>query len=297
MPDVIRTPDERFQGLPGYPFEPRYLDWDGLRVHYVDEGSGPPVLMLHGEPTWSHLYRAFVPALTAAGYRAIAPDYVGFGRSDKVTDDAWYVIERHVDCIRHLIDELGLEDITLVCQDWGGPIGLRQAVDAPDRFARLVILNTWLHHDGYEYSEGIRNWHEFATRPDGEDLPAGRIVASSLRTEGHDRDAVQRAYDAPFTGIESKAGIRRFPRCLPFASPADGNANDQQRCFDALTRWDKPANLIWSDSDVIFTLDWAREWGKQIPGSTLDVIAGPGHFLQEERGAEIVKVMLGRMGR
>jgi len=146
--NVLRTPEDRFAFLPDYPFTPQYHIWQGLRMHYVDEGSGAPVLLLHGEPTWSYLYRKMIPLLTAAGYRAIAPDYIGFVKSDKVEDDNWYVIERHVEAIRSLIETLDLQQITLVVQDWGGPIGLRQAVDMPERFRRLVILNTWLYQEG-----------------------------------------------------------------------------------------------------------------------------------------------------
>jgi len=155
MLNIFRTPDERFHNLPGYPYGPHFLDWRGLRMHYVDEGAGAPVLMLHGEPTWSYLYRKMIPPLVAAGVRCIAPDYIGFGKSDKVTDDSWYVIERHMESIRALIGTLDLWDITIVAQDWGGPIGLRQAVDLPECFARLVILNTWLHQEGYRPSEGL----------------------------------------------------------------------------------------------------------------------------------------------
>ena len=145
MPETLRTPEERFLGLKEYPFEPRYIEWQGLRMHYVDEGGRdlPVVLMLHGMPTWSYLYRRLIPPLVTAGYRCVAPDYIGFGKSDKVIDDAWYSIERHSQSIAHLIDTLDLERITLMGQDWGGPIGLRQAVDEPERFARLTIMNTY----------------------------------------------------------------------------------------------------------------------------------------------------------
>lgn len=295
MLNVFRTPEERFHNLPDYPFAPHFLEWRGLRMHYVDEGAGAPVLMLHGEPTWSYLYRKMIPPLVAAGVRCIAPDYIGFGKSDKVTDDNWYVIERHVESIRALIETLDLCDITVVAQDWGGPIGLRQAVDLPERFARLVILNTWLHREGYRPSEALLNWRAFAlSRPD---IPCGKIVARSLRTSGHDLDAIQAAYDAPFPDVASKAGARRFPWLLPFVQPAEGNAADQIRCFEALQRWHKPAHIIFSDSDVIFPAEWGRKWAAQIPGATFDIIQGPGHFLQEERGEEIAAKILERMAR
>lgn len=299
VPEVFRTPDDRFEGLAGYGFEPHYLQWEGLRLHYVDEGSrdAPVMLLLHGEPTWAYLYHRMIPPLVEAGYRCVAPDYIGFGRSDKVTDERWYVIERHVSSVRFVIDELDLTDLTLVGQDWGGPIGLRQAVDRPERFARLGILNTWLHHDGYAYTDMIRGWREAALNPAqlGGDVPAGRIVSGSLRREGHDRAAAAHAYDAPFPNFESKAGVRRFPWLLPFAQPDEGNAADQSRCFDALTRWEKPAHLIFGDADGIFTVEWARQWAERIPGATVDAVAGAGHFVQHDAGEDVVATLLGRI--
>jgi pimeloyl-ACP methyl ester carboxylesterase len=209
--EVLRTPDDRFAGLAGYGFEPHYLDWEGLRLHYIDEGqSGAPVMLLfHGEPTWAYLYHRMIPPLVAAGYRCIAPDYIGFGRSDKVTDEAWYTIERR---------------------------------------------------------------------------------------EGHDQEAAARAYDAPFPNYDSKAGARRFPWLLPFAQPEEGNAADQARCYDALTRWDKPAHLIFGDADGIFTVEWAREWASRIPGATVDAIPDAGHFVQHDAGEDVVDVLLRRIG-
>ena len=146
MPDVLRTPDERFEDLDDWPHPPQYLSWRGLRLHYVDVGRGPVVLLVHGEPDWAYLWRDVIPEFVRAGYRCIAPDHVGFGRSDKVVADEWYVVERHCEALRHLVEALDLRDATLVVHDWGGPIGLRQAVDMPGRFSRLAILNTWLHH-------------------------------------------------------------------------------------------------------------------------------------------------------
>ena len=300
-PPFSRTPDARFLGLPDYSFAPHYLDWRGLRVHHLDEGprDAPVMLLLHGEPTWSYLYRRIIPRLVAAGYRCVAPDLVGFGKSDKITDDAWYVIERHCETLRFVIETLDLRRIALVCQDWGGPIGLRQAVDLPERFARLVIANTWLHHAGYEYSPGIRGWRAAATDPNklGGDMPTGRIVAGSLRRPGHDRDAVARAYDAPFPDAASKAGARRFPFCIPLAEPAAGNAGDQQRCFDALLRYPHPVHFAFGDADEVFDFGWAERWHSLVPGSTLDRIPGAGHFVQEDASAELADVILRHAGR
>ena len=298
-PDHIRTPDERFSALQGYEFAPHYFDWNGLRVHYLDEGppDARPVLLLHGEPTWSYLYRGVIPHLRAAGYRCVAPDFIGFGKSDKVVDDNWYVIERHIEMLAALMEHLDLRRTVLVCQDWGGPIGLRQPVDHPERFDALVILNTWLHHDGYEYSEAIRRWRDASQDPNtlGGDMPTGQIVAMSLRRPGHDLDAVRAAYNAPFTDVASKAGARRFPWCLPFVQPEEGNAADQQRCYDVLTGWNKPAHLIFGDADAIFTYEWAQKWASAIPGATHERIEGAGHFVQEDAPDDLAAAILRRL--
>ncbi len=159
-PQFLRTPHENFADLAGFPFEPRYLDVDGLRMHYVDEGpaDGPVALMVHGMPTWSYLYRCVITTMRGAGYRCVAPDHIGFGRSDKVTNPSWYTIARHTANLTALVEALNLRDITIFVQDWGGPTGLAQAVSMPERFSRLVIMNTWLHHDEYEYTPAITNW-------------------------------------------------------------------------------------------------------------------------------------------
>lgn len=298
-PETVRTPDERFDALADWPFEPRYLDVGGLRVHYVDEGdpAADVFLLTHGEPSWSYLYRRWIPRLVDAGFRVVAHDHVGFGRSDKVVDDGWYTIDRHVDVQRSVIDELDLRRVHLFCQDWGGPISLRNACDQPERFARLFVGNTWLHHDGYEYSDGIRVWREMATDPGrfGGDMPTGRIVAGSLRRPGHDVEAVAAAYDAPFVGVESKAGARRFPWCLPFAEPEAGGAAWQQRCYDRLQTWDGPVHLVFGDADQVFPWDWAERWASVIPGATLDRMAGAGHFLQEDAPDDCVDAVLSRL--
>ncbi len=161
MTQFIRTPDENFANLSNFDYSPQYHAWQDLRMHYVDVGpaDGPVMLLLHGMPTWSYLYRDIIPALVSAGFRCIAPDHIGFGRSDKPTDIHWYTIARHVEILTSLITALDLRRVTLVCQDWGGPIGLAQAVMMPERFDRLIIMNTWLHHPEYEYTDGIRNWN------------------------------------------------------------------------------------------------------------------------------------------
>ncbi len=303
-PTFLRTPESAFAAIDDFPWTPHYLQWSGMRMAHIDEGpsDAPVALLLHGEPTWSFLYRKMIPPLLAAGYRCIAPDHVGFGRSDKPVDDNWYVIERHIERIRYLIDRLDLKNITLFCQDWGGPIGLRQAVDQPERFSRLVIMNTWLHHEGFEYSPGIRAWRDAATHFmwvawTGGDLPCGAITAYGLRLPGHDREKLKRAYDAPFAqGPKAKAGARRFPYCIPFAQPIEGNAANQARCYAALKSLGLPTHFIFGDADPVFTADWARKWSTEMPGSTLDFIPGATHFVQEEAGEQIVKIFLERRG-
>jgi haloalkane dehalogenase len=204
------------------------------------------------------------------------------------------VIDRHVENQRTLIEALDLRRINLFCQDWGGPISLRNACDMPDRYERLFVGNTWLHHDGYEYGEGIRWWRSVAVDPDqlGGDMPTGRIVAGSLRRDGHDRDAVAAAYDAPFDGYDSKAGARRFPFCIPFAEPEAGGAAWQARCHARLPALGIPVHFVWGDADTVFTWDQAEAWHAAVPGSTLDRIAGAGHFLQEDAPDDCVDAVL-----
>jgi haloalkane dehalogenase len=296
--NILRTPDDRCGALTDFPYTPHYRDWQGLRLAHIDEGprDAPVALLLHGEPTWSYLYRKMIPGLLAAGYRVIAPDHAGFGRSDKPVDDNWYVIARHIEALAHLIELLDLERITLFVQDWGGPIGLRQATQMPERFERLVILNTWLHHEGFEYSPGIRNWREMALDPArlGGDMPTGAIVAGSLMRDGHDKAAVFAAYAAPFPSAQHKAGARRFPFCIPFGEPAAGQADLQARDFAALPLLSIPKHVIFGDADTIFTAGWGREWAKQL-SATFDAIPGAGHFVQEDAGEDVVAAFLARV--
>lgn len=302
MTSIYRTPDRAFDNLPDFPFLPNYLEWNGLRTHYVDEGSksAPVALMVHGEPTWSYVYRKMVPPMVAAGYRCVAPDHIGFGRSDKVVDDNWYVIERHVERLRDLIEQLDLRDITMVVQDWGGPIGLINAIAMPERISRLVILNTWLHHEDYEYSPGIRAWRDAATNRywlawTGHNLPCGPIVRRALVRRPSDPSQVEAAYEAPFDGkAAAKSGARRFPWCLPFAEPDAGAADLQASAFEALKKWHMPANVIFGASDPIFTPEWGRRWANMMPCATFDVIDRAGHFCQEDAGEEIVSRLLER---
>lgn len=302
MENVFRTPDSAFEGLVDFPYSPNYLEWDGLRTHYIDEGpkDAPVALLLHGEPTWSYLYRKMIPPLLAAGYRCVAPDHIGFGRSDKVTDDSWYVIDRHIERLSAFIERLDLQQITPFMQDWGGPIGLINAVAMPERISRLVILNTWLHHDGYEYSPAIKAWRSAATNRHWlawvrHDLPVGAIVRRTSARPVADPAALERAYEAPYeSSIAAKAGARRFPWCIPFAEPEAGAAERQAAAFEALKHWSKPVHMIFGDADPIFTSAWGREWAAMIPGATFDAIERASHFCQEDAGEEIVMKFLQR---
>lgn len=310
----LRTADAAFAGLDRYPFVPQFLEFEGLRLHYVDEGprAGPLALLMHGMPTWSFLNRHIIAALVAAGWRCIAADHIGFGRSDKVTDPDWYSIDRHMAAHRALIEALDLGDVTLFVQDWGGPIGLAQAADMPERFRRLVIMNTWLHHQGYDYSPAIRRWHA-GWLPGGlfdSRVPAplsigtflqvsfGAMPASAIGTIARGEaplplpaaaEAVRRGYDAPFEGLGSAGltGARRFPLSLPFANPVGGAAERQAAIFEGLRRWTKPVDFIWGGADDVFTADWGRAWAAQFPQASFTLLPTAGHFLQETHGAEI----------
>ncbi len=300
--DHVRTPEDRFADL-DWPFRPHYLEHpDGLRQHYVDEVPAGTrrgtFLLLHGEPTWSYLYRDWIGALVEDGYRVVAPDHLGFGRSDKPVEDDWYTIERHRLALAHLIGELDLGDIHLVVQDWAGPIGLCTAVADPDRYARLFILNTWLHDETHQYSDGVRWWRQAALDPGqfGGDMPVGGIVAGSIQRPGLDAEAVARAYDAPFPDVRSKAGARRFPFLIPFAEPELGDGGLQAETRARLPHWDIPKHLVFGDADMIFTWDWAEEWAAELPGSTLDRIAGAGHFVQMEAPEDCLTAIRSHLG-
>ncbi|MGH2781477.1 MAG: haloalkane dehalogenase [Thermoleophilaceae bacterium] len=284
MSDLFRTPDERFEDLPGYDFEPHWRDADGLRLHYVDEGSGDPVVCFHGEPTWAYLYRRMVPALVAAGRRLICPDYPGFGRSDKPTDRGWYDFDRHSEEMSNLLGALDLRDATVVVQDWGGPIGLRWAVENAERVASLVILNTGLFTG--RVSKGFMAWRDFAER--NPDLPIGFVLQGATATELP--DDVLAAYEAPFPTAESKAGAAQFPLLVPTSEDQEGAAT-MRAVADELSRWDKPALVAFSDSDPVFPYPRAGQaFCDLIPGAGDQVrIEGAAHFLQEDRGEAIAR--------
>jgi haloalkane dehalogenase len=282
--DVYRTPDDRFADLPGYAFEPRYEEIEGLRVHFVDEGDGDPVLLLHGEPTWSYLYRKIIVPLSSQA-RVIAPDLLGFGRSDKPTDRAFYTYDRHVATVTAFVETLDLRRVTLVVHDWGGPIGLRFAVENADRVARLVVLNTGIYSPSPRWpTPGFLAWRNFAERT-GLDLPVGFIVQSGALAELSPQ--VIAAYDAPFPVPEAKTGAAVFPLLVPLR-PNDPGASEMIRTRKALSGWDKPALVLFADSDRMFPPGVAKAMARLLPtAGEPELLTGAAHFLQEDRGEEI----------
>jgi len=279
---VYRTPPERFGILPDFPFTPRYVDQDGLRMHYVDEGTGDPVLCLHGEPTWSFLYRKMIPGLAGAA-RVVAPDYFGFGRSDKPTDISWYTFDRQCASIVRLVEELDLRRLTLVVQDWGGPIGLRLAVEQPERVVRLVILNTGV-GGGRPPSEAWLRFRDLV-RVAGADFQPGRLIRRSA-VRGLDDD-VAAAYDAPFPTPESKAGALAFPELVP-TEPEHPNTAPLLAIREALRSWEKPALVLFGGSDPIFAPEVADAISRLIPGALpAEIVPDAGHFVQEDAGEEV----------
>ncbi len=293
---ALRTPDDRFADLPGYPFSPHYLtvdDTEGgqLRMHYLDEGpaGAPVVLMLHGEPSWSYLYRKMVPIVVSAGLRAVVPDLIGFGRSDKPARRADYTYQRHVDWIRALLVQLELGDITLVCQDWGGLIGLRLVGEHPERFARVVAANTGLPTGDHHPGDAFLKWQEFSQRTPV--FTVGGIIQRSCVTPL--TAEVVAAYDAPFPDESYKEGARQFPLLVP-TTPDDPAAPANRKAWEALAQFRKPFLVAFSDKDPI-TRASAPVMRKLIPGcegQPHTTIENAGHFLQEDQGEALARVVV-----
>jgi haloalkane dehalogenase len=289
---IVQTPAERFVGLPGWPYDSVTVEVEAgddsprLRMAAVDEGprGAPVVLLLHGEPSWSYLYRKMIGPLVAAGYRVVAPDLVGFGRSDKPTERTLYTYARHVAWVRALVDALGLDGITLFCQDWGGLIGLRLVGEQPDRFARVCAANTFLPTGDRRPPDAFFAWQQFSqTVPE---LPVGGIVRRGCAREMP--DDVAAAYDAPYPSEESKAGARQFPTLVP-TSPDDPAAPANRRAWEGLARYTRPFLTLFGDSDPI-TRGGERALQAKIPGAAGQphaTIARAGHFLQEDAGEEL----------
>jgi haloalkane dehalogenase len=294
---ALRTPDERFANLAGYPYAPHYLavaDGEGgtLRVHYVDEGppEAAPVLLLHGEPSWSYLYRRMVPVLVDAGHRCVVPDLIGFGRSDKPTEAHDYTFARHVAWMKDaLFDQLDLRDITLFGQDWGSLVGLRLVGEDPDRFARVVIGNGGLPVGDRRPNEAFLAWQKFSR--ESPSFPVGAIVNGGCTTDLPPE--VIAAYDAPFPDDTYKAGARIFPSLVP-TSADDPSEAANQATWEVLRRFDRPFLCAFSDSDPV-TKGGERAFLGTVPGAAGQphtTIEGAGHFLQEDRGPELARVIV-----
>jgi haloalkane dehalogenase len=280
--DAIRTPDEVLRDLPDFPYTSQYRSFEGLRLAHLDEGSGPPVWFMHGEPTWSFLWRAVFAPVVAAGFRAIVPDLPGFGRSDKPVDLGWYSYDRHTAAMEALLEDLDLTGATMVVHDWGGPIGLRLAVDHAARFDRLVILDTGLATGRGGMSEQWLAFREYVRRT--EDLPISMLVNAGCVSELP--ADVRAAYDAPYPMAVSKAGPRSFPDLVPTAPGAPGAATGR-RLIAALRDDDRPTLALWGEHDPVLSLDLGRRFCAAIGRDPPEVVQGAGHFLQEDRGAQI----------
>ncbi len=294
--DFLRTDDSCFNDLPDYDFPPNYQmvdDFEGgqLRVHYLDEGpkKAAPILLLHGEPSWSFLYRKMIPILVQAGHRVIAPDLVGFGRSDKPSKRIDYTYQRHVDWMKSLIVQLDLKDITLVCQDWGGLIGLRLAAEDTQRYARIVAANTMLPTGDHDPGEAFKKWQKHSQEVP--EFSAGNIINGGTTTALS--AAVISAYNAPFPEEKYKEGARQFPLLVPI-TPDDPAAGKNHTAWKVLSQWHKPFLTAFSDSDLI-TAGGDKLMQKLIPGTKGQkhtTIINGGHFLQEDQGQSLAEVVV-----
>jgi haloalkane dehalogenase len=294
--DVLRTPDDRFRNLPDYNFAPHYVEISGLRVHYVDEGPrhADPVLLLHGEPSWCFLYRKMIPVITAAGYRAVAPDFIGFGRSDKLARRQDYSYQFHVDVLVSFLEVTDLRNITLVCQDWGGLIGLRVAAEHSARIARIVAANTGLPTGDHPMTEAFMRWRAYS-----QSVPvfhAGGIVKGACVKDLSAE--VIAAYDAPFPDESYKAGARAFPVLVP-VSPDDSASEPNRRAWQVLMKWTKPFLTAFSDGDPV-TRGGDRVFQTKVPGAQglpHATVTGAGHFLQEDKGEELAAIVVDFIAR
>jgi haloalkane dehalogenase len=286
--DAIRTPDELLQGLPDFPFASRYRTWAGLRLAHLDEGDGRPVVFVHGEPTWSFLWRRVIGPVRDAGFRCLAPDLPGFGRSDKPVDQAWYTYDRHVDALTALLEDLDVTGATLVVHDWGGPIGLRVAIEQAHRVDRLVILDTGVFTGHQRMSDAWLAFRDFVART--EDLPIGMLVRGGCKRDPG--EAVIAAYEAPYPSVAAKAGARAFPLLIP-TEPSSPGAQAGTRVLEALRSDTRPRLLLWADSDPVVPLETGRRFAAALGGEIDHVIADAGHFLQEDAGPLIGQTIAG----
>lgn len=298
---VLRTPDERFASLPDFPFEPHYAQitdstLGSLRLHYLDEGnrSGETILLLHGEPSWCYLYRKMIPPLTRAGFRTLAPDLIGFGRSDKPTDRSAHTYAAHLRWLRAFLEATGVQRMILFCQDWGGLLGLRLVADTPDRFTRLAISNSFLPTGDQPPSEGFLKWRGYSQSVP--EFSAGGIVQGGT-ARGISAE-VRAAYDAPFPDERYKAGARAFPTLVPI-TPDDPESANNRAAWAVLQRYEKPVITLFGDSDPI-TVGADRVLQKLIPGAAGQphaVLTKVGHFSQEDGGEELAERLISWIGR
>jgi haloalkane dehalogenase len=287
VPGVVRTPDNLLANLPEFPFKPKYRTFQGLRLAHIDEGKGPPVVFIHGEPTWSFLWRKVIQPIREAGYRCIAPDLPGFGRSDKPIDLEWYSYDRHTDSVAALFEELNLHDATIVVHDWGGPIGLRVAIEHPERVARMVVLNTTLFTGHQKMTESWMAFRALAQR--SEDLAVAFLIRAGCKTPPP--ASVVAAYEAPFPNPASKAGARAFPLILP-TSPRMNGAGTGQHVLDRLGTDPRPKLIIWGEADAILPIEAGWRFARAIGAEIDHTIPGVGHYLQEDAGHQVGRMIL-----
>ncbi len=283
--EILRTPDSCFDQLNDFPYQPKYLelsdpDAPGLRMAYIDEGEGPVVLCMHGEPSWSYLYRKMIPVLVAAGNRVLAPDLIGFGRSDKPSDRDFYTYQRHVDWVKDWVDQLDLRDVTLVAQDWGGLIGLRVLTDLTERFARMSLGNTGLPTGDQPMSDAFASWRQFSQEDPVFDIG---FICNEF-DQGGLSNAEKDAFRAPFPTDDHKAGARAFPMLVP-SHPEDPASGANRAAWEVLKQWDKPVLLCFSDSDPI-TATMRPVFVENVPGCAGQphVTLSGGHFVQNQDG-------------
>lgn len=280
---VLRTPDKYFEKLADFPYQPNYIEVNDLRMHYLDEGEGEVVLCLHGEPSWSYLYRKFIPILSP-NYRVIAPDLIGFGRSDKLTKMKHYSFELHFDQVCGFIEKMDLTGVTLVVQDWGGLLGLSALAKMPERFARVVVMNTYLPVGDRPMPKAFRAWKAFARSIPG--FPVGTVM--KMGTYQKLSSEVKKAYQAPFPANKYKAGAKIFPELVP-TKVTDAGVAEMKKAREILGKWQKPALVLFSDKDPI-TGSAAKFFRKLIPSAAQQpeiTIKDAGHFLQEDKGEEV----------
>jgi len=291
MSKTIRTPEDRFKNLPGYDFSPNYLEvGDGLRMHYVDEGAKdtPVVLLLHGEPSWSYLYRKMIPVLVAGGFRVLAPDFIGFGKSDKLTEKTAYTYQTHIDWTTDFLQQLDLQNIHLFCQDWGGLIGFRLVTEMPDRFAKIVASNTMLPTGQHRVSDAFKSWLEFSKNSPAFDI--GRVIQMGTATDLP--DDVVAAYNAPFPSEEYKACARIFPSLVPITED-DPEGIKNREAWKILAQWEKPFLTIFGELDMV-TKGGERVFQKLVPGTKgqAHTTLKAGHFIQEDVGEELAGLLV-----